>query len=170
MNDTDFPSGSTDFSRILDARLSRRSLLKGSLATAAASYAGAGSLLLAPVGDARAAMRQLTLNFTAVPKGLDDAVRVPRGYSYTVLMATGDPLAPGIADYANDGSDDAASFARRAGDHNDGMQYFGLGRRGRWDRNASSRGLLCVNHEAVTAAFLHPNGQTIVDGKRVSEA
>lgn len=169
MNDTDFPSGSTDFSRILDARLSRRSLLRGSLATAAASYVGAGSLLLTPAGDAQAAMRQLTLNFTAVPKGLDDAVRVPRGYSYTVLMATGDPLAPGIADYANDGSDDAASFARRAGDHNDGMQYFGLGRRGRWDRNASSRGLLCVNHEAVTAAFLHPNGQTIVDGKRISE-
>lgn len=169
MNDTTASSGNADFSRILDARLSRRSLLKGSLATAAASYVGAGSLLLSAAGDAQAAMRKLTLNFTAVPKGLDDTVRLPRGYSYSVLLATGDPIAAELPAYANDGSDEAASFSRRAGDHHDGMQYFGLGRRGQWERGASARGLLCVNHEAVTAAFLHANGQTIVDGKRVSE-
>lgn len=169
MNDTTASHSNLDFSRILDARLSRRSLLKGSLATAAASYVGASSLLLTPSGDAQAAMRKLKLNFTAVPKGLDDTVRLPRGYSYSVLLATGDPIATDLPAYANDGSDDAASFARRAGDHNDGMHYFGLGRRGQWDRSASARGLLCVNHEAITAAFLHPNGQTIVDGKRVSE-
>lgn len=170
MNDHDTPPANPDFSRILDARLSRRSLLKGSLATAAASYVGAGGLLLSPVGDAQAAMRKLKLNFHAVPKGLDDAVRVPRGYSYSLLLATGDPIAENIPAYANDGSDDAASFARRAGDHHDGMQYFGLGRHGQWDRHAASRGLLCVNHESVTAAFLHPTGQTIVDGRRMLEA
>ncbi len=169
MNDNDTSFSNTDFSRILDARLSRRSLLKGSLATAASSYVGAGSLLLTPTGDAQATMRKLKLNFNAVPKGLDDVVRVPQGYSATVLLATGDPIAIDLPDYANDGSDDAASFARRAGDHHDGMQYFGLGRRGQWDHHGSSRGLLCVNHEAVTAAFLHPAGQTIVDGKRMSE-
>lgn len=169
MNDNNAPSGNPDFSRILDSRLSRRSLLKGSLAAAAASYVGAGSLLLTPSGDAQAAMKKLTLNFSAVPKGLDDAVRLPAGYSYTVLLATGDPITPDLPAYANDGSDDAASFSRRAGDHNDGMQYFGLGRRGQWERGASARGLLCVNHEAVTATFLHPKGQTIVEGRRISE-
>ena len=169
MNDTDNLSANPEFSDILNARISRRSLMKGSLAMASASYLGAGSLLLTPAGDAQAAMRKLTLNFTAVPKGLDDLVRLPAGYSYKLLIATGDPIGADIPAYANDGSDDAASFYLRAGDHNDGMHFFGLGRRGQWDKQASDRGLLCVNHEAVTAAFLHPRGQTIIDGKRVSE-
>ena len=87
MNDRDTLPGNPDFSRILDARLSRRSLLKGSLATAAVSYVGAGSLLLSPVGDAQAAMRQLKLNFNAVPKGLDDVVRLPSGYKFMANFA-----------------------------------------------------------------------------------
>ena len=169
MNKTDNFSGNPEFSDILDARLSRRDLIKGSLALASASYIGAGSLLLSPSGDAQAASRKLKLNFAAVPKGLDDLVRLPRGYSYSILLATGDPIATGIAPYANDGSDDGKSFSLRAGDHNDGMQFFGLDRHGHWDKRATDRALLCVNHEAVTAAFLHPRGQTIVDGKRVSE-
>lgn len=158
----------SDFSQILEARLSRRSLLKGSLAAAATACAG-GGLWLSAVGDAKAALRTLTLGFSAVPKSLDDIVRVPAGYAYSVLLATGDPIAPGLPDYANDGTDDAASFARRAGDHHDGMHFFGLGDDGRWDPRASARGLLCINHEAVTAAFLHPHGPTIVDGRRGAE-
>ncbi len=169
MSDTENTSNNPEFSSILDARLSRRDLIKGSLAAAAGSYIGAGSLLLSPAGDAQAAMRKLKLNFAAVPKSLDDAVKLPPGYSYSVLLATGDPIAPGIPDYANDGSDAVTSFNRRAGDHNDGMHFFGLSAKGLWDRRASDRGLLCVNHEAVTAAFLHPQGQTSVDGKRMSE-
>ena len=115
MKDTDTPAGHTHFSSILDARLSRRSLLKGSLAAAAAGYVGAGSLLLSPVGDAEAAMKRLKLNFSAVPKHTSDALRVAPGYSWTVLYATGDPLDAALPAYANDGTDDAASFARRAG-------------------------------------------------------
>ncbi len=169
MNDIDNFSDNPEFSNILSARLSRRNLLKGSLAMASASYLGVGSMLLSPAGDAQAAMRKLRLNFSAVPKGLEDLVRLPAGYSYNILLATGDPIAADIPSYANDGTDEAASFSLRAGDHNDGMHFFGVDRRGRWDKQSSDRGLLCVNHEAVTAAFLHPRGQTIVDGKRVSE-
>ena len=167
MSDTENFSGNPAFSDILDARLSRRSLLKGSLALASASYIGTGSLLLSPVGDAQAAVRQLKLNFSAVRKGLDDQVRLPAGYTYSILMATGDPIAAGVTPYANDGSNDAGSFSKRAGDHHDGMQYFGMSPQGQWQGHISEQGLLCVNHEAVTAAFLHPRGQTIADGQRV---
>ncbi len=163
------PSTTTDFNQVLDARLSRRSLLKGSLAVAASSYIGAGSLWLTPAGDAQAAMGSMTLNFSAVPKSTADALQLARGYSYSVLMATGDPIAPNVPAYANDGSDAASSFTRRAGDHNDGMQYFGLGRNGLWEANNSDRGLLCVNHEAITATFLHKQGQTIVNDQRTVE-
>ncbi|MGH7184811.1 MAG: PhoX family protein, partial [Pseudomonadota bacterium] len=69
-------------------------------------------------------------------------------------------------DYLNDGTDDPASFAHRAGDHHDGMSYFGLTRRGMRDENSSDRGLLCINHEAITPAYLHPTGQTVVGGAR----
>jgi secreted PhoX family phosphatase len=162
-------TAATDFNQVLDARLSRRSLLKGSLAIAASSYIGAGSLWLTPAGDAQAAMRSLKLNFAAVPKSKADALQLAAGYSYSVLLATGDPIAAGVAAYANDGSDAASTFSRRAGDHNDGMQYFGVGRNGLWEANNSDRGLLCVNHEAVTATFLHKQGQTVVDGRRTVE-
>ena len=169
MKQTALQNSDNDFSQVLDARLSRRSLLKGSLAVAASSYIGAGSLWLTPSGDVQAAMRSLKLNFTAVSKSTADALQLASGYSYSVLLATGDPIAPNVPAYSNDGSDTASSFSRRAGDHNDGMQYFGVGRNGLWDANNSDRGLLCVNHEAITPAFLHKQGQTIVDDRRTVE-
>jgi len=157
---------SPEFDEILKRRLSRRSLLKGSLATASARYIGAGALGATGAVEAQAGSTQLRLNFNAVAKSLDDLVRLPSGYSYKLLLATGDPIAPGIPAYSNSGVDEAGSFARRAGDHNDGMHFFGMNSKGRWDPESSERALLCVNHEAITSAFLHPHGQTIVDGKR----
>ncbi len=166
MNDRPLNTDQTDFNQVLETRLSRRSLLKGSLATAASAYLGGTSLLLTPAGNASAAMQSLKLNFAAVPKTTADQLTLAAGYSYSLLLATGDPLVTGLPAYANDGSDDAASFTRRAGDHNDGMHFFGIGKDGRWDPKATDRGLLCINHESITAAFLHKNGQTVVDGKR----
>lgn len=156
----------TLFEHILQQRLSRRSVLKGSLASASATYLGVSGLATAGSNAVHAAGSGLRLNFKAVAKSLDDLVQLPTGYSYKLLLATGDPIAPGIPVYSNTGADDAASFVRRAGDHNDGMHFFGMNARGRWDAKSSDRALLCVNHEAITSAFLHPHGQTIVDGKR----
>ena len=166
VSDTENTSSNPEFSQILSARLSRRQMLKGSFGAAAALYLGSTSLLLSPSGDAKAAMRELKLNFKAVPKSIEDKVTLASGYSYRVLLRTGDPIAADVPEYANDGSDAAESFARRAGDHNDGMHFFGLGKNGRWSSETSERGLLCVNHENVTASFLHPTGQTVVDEQR----
>ncbi|MBM3337981.1 MAG: DUF839 domain-containing protein, partial [Betaproteobacteria bacterium] len=157
---------STEFDEILTLRLSRRSLLQGSLATASVHYLGVGALAATGAAKAQAASTRLRLNFNPVAKSLDDLVRLPRGYAYKLLLATGDPIAPGIPAYSNTGADDADSFTRRAGDHNDGMHFFGMNTKGRWVPELSERALLCVNHEAITSAFLHPQGQTIVDGKR----
>ncbi len=156
----------SEFTDVLQLRLSRRTLLQGSLATASASYLGGGMLSASNARETQPKSNRLRLNFDAVPKGLDDLVRLPPGYSYQIVLATGDPIAPGIPAYSNRGVDEADSFARRAGDHNDGMHFFGMNANGKWDPKASARGLLCINHEAITSAFLHPNGQTIVDGKR----
>ena len=158
----------TDFDTVLAARLSRRSLLKGSLATAAATYLG-GSLGLSASSEAVADTRKLTLNFQAIPKSLADKITLADGYQWQLLLATGDPLTPELSAYANDGSDEAGSFTRRAGDHHDGMQFFGMDATGRWSAQTGERGLLCINHEAVSAEFLHTRGTTIADGKRLSE-
>ncbi|HEU0045305.1 PhoX family protein [Sphingomonas sp.] len=99
------------------------------------------------------------LGFTAVPKSLADVVSVPAGYQVTVLYRLGDPIASGVSAYSNTGGD--GEFSRRAGDHHDGMSYFGLAATGSApDRTSSSRGLLALNHENITIAYLHPNGPT----------
>ncbi|MBB4086016.1 PhoX family protein [Sphingomonas carotinifaciens] len=101
----------------------------------------------------------IALDFTAVPKSLADVVAVPAGYDVTVLYRLGDPLAAGVSAYANNGTD--SNFAQRAGDHHDGMSYFGLAATGTApSASNSTRGLLVMNHENITESYLHPNGPT----------
>jgi uncharacterized protein len=110
------------------------------------------------------------LGFTPVAKNLNDIVTVPAGYNVSVLYRLGDPIAAGVAAYANDGTD--SNFAQRSGDHHDGMYYFGLAATGNTpDPNSNTRGILCINHENITSRYLHPNGQTTTGGVRpVAEA
>lgn len=169
LTDTENDSTNPEFAQILSERLSRRDMLKGSFGAAAALYMGGSSLLLSATGETRAATSALKLNFAAVPKTLDDKVTLAQGYSYRIISSTGDPLAEGIPAYSNNGSERAESFNKRVGDHHDGMHFFGLGKNGLWSPLASDRGLLCVNHESVTAGFLHPTGATIVDEKRPND-
>lgn len=105
------------------------------------------------------------LGFTAVPKSLADVVSVPAGYSVSVLYRLGDPINQATAAYANDGSD--TNFAQRAGDHHDGMSFLGLAATGtNPDPNSNTRGVLCINHENITARYLHPAGPTSSGGVR----
>jgi uncharacterized protein len=106
-----------------------------------------------------------SLGFTAVNKSLADVVAVPAGYSVTVLYRLGDPISGSVPAYGNVGTDD--NFAGRAGDHHDGMTYFGLAASGNApDPSNNSRGMLVLNHENITEAYLHPNGPTYVGGAR----
>jgi hypothetical protein len=176
---------------LVESRLqdpARRGMLRGGFGAAALSFIGGTSLIAgcggsddaiasaapasAPDADparapvrgpakAPAPSRPTALGFNAVPKSLSDALVVPEGYTASVLLRLGDPIANKIPDYANDGTDDASTFAWRAGDHHDGMHYFGIGATGTQPNAASARGLLVQNHEAITPIFLHVNGPTI---------
>ena len=152
------------FNALLNTRVSRRSLIKGSASVAASTLFG-GFLLGCDDTTAETA-KVLKLDFPSVPKSLADTVTVPPGYAATVLYRLGDPIATGVADYVNDGSDAAASYAHRGGDHHDGMHYFGMGTGGSYAPTASDRGLLVMNHEAITSSFLHVKGPTIVNNVR----
>ena len=149
------------FEQILDTRLSRRSLFKG------AGLAGAAFSATAVTGCATSMASnsaQLdSLGFKAVPKSIADKVLVPEGYSAQVIYALGDPLASGVAPFRNDGTD--TQFEQRAGDHHDGMEWFGLDASGQPSDAFTSRGLLAMNHEATTdeklsSFFIHANGGT----------
>ena len=151
---------------IIDARLSRRGVFKASLGTAGAAVMG--SLALSACGGSSdpaavvvepIAASKTPLGFNAVAKSKIDAVVIPTGYTATPIYALGDPLTAATPAYKNDGTD--VDFANRAGDHHDGIEYFGLNAAGTArDANGSDRGLLAMNHEALTDQYLHAAGTT----------
>ncbi len=160
-------SGNASFNQVLDARLSRRSMLRSGMGTAGAAVLGTWGLTAcggggddAPAVVTPAATNTISkLNFAAVPKNVLDVVTVPTGYSTSVLIALGDPLAASTPAYKNDGTD--TDFENRSGDHHDGMEYFGLSADGtKREATSSERGLLVMNHEALTDQFLHAAGVT----------
>ena len=162
------PSNNPTLRSVVDALISRRELLRGTAGAAAvAVFGGIGSSFAAAQPHSNGHGKHgVELGFTAVPKNRSDAVTIPEGYSYRVLYRLGDPIKPNITAYMNNGLDAWSSFEHRAGDHHDGISYFGLGPRGQHHPHSSDRGLLCMNHEAITPAYLHPTGQTIVAGAR----
>jgi len=161
---------------VLEERLSRRTMLRlsvGSAGAAVLTACGGGDDAApapapAPAPALAPAPQPLKLSFTPVAKSLADVVSVPTGYTATVLYALGDPLVAGTADYRNDGTD--TDFDNRSGDHHDGMEYYGLNAAGTArDVAGSERGILAINHEAITDQFLHAAGTT-ANPRPVAEA
>ncbi len=167
-------SASPSLHEVMGAKLHRLHMLKSGVG--AMTMAGLGGMTLDALagahgahdgkasGGAAAAFKRerdgIALGFTAVNKGLTDRLTVADGYTATVIYATGDAIDPLVADYKNDGTDD--NFARRAGDHHDGIHFFGMNEKGRPDPASNQRALLVLNHENITGtvAFMHPAGQT----------
>lgn len=164
------------FASVLDVRLSRRTMLRGGMASAATALFGSVGLSACGGGSspdiiATAPSLKVTpkpdnrlLGFSAVDKSLLDRVIVPTGYTATVIYALGDPLTSATPAYRNDGTD--TDFENRAGDHHDGMEWFGLSPDGRASSTSVDRGLLGINHEATTdeklsSFFIHSDGGTM---------
>ena len=159
-------SGNPSFMDVLDAGLTRRSVLRGWVGTAASMVLGGMSLTACggddePVSTTGAAPQSpvTSLSFTAVDKTNADAVTVAAGYTATAFYALGDPLTAATPAFKNDGTD--TDYDNRAGDHHDGMEYFGLNADGTArDPSGSARGILAQNHEALTDNFLHAMGSS----------
>jgi secreted PhoX family phosphatase len=159
-------SNNPTIDQVLEARLSRRSVLGGSATVAAAaSLGGVGALLNAVPAEATGSGygygRKPKLGFKAIapaahPAGtanvvgdLFDQVRVPEGYTAKVLVAWGDPVSKGPA-FKQDASNTWQEQEKQWGMHNDGMVYFPL--------LGSSHGLLVQNHEYTDDVLLFPDG------------
>lgn len=147
---------------VLGERVSRRSVLKGSVGVASASLLPGFLLVGCDNNDNGSTSGSVSgrpggLNFSAVPKNTTNNVSLPAGYSARVLYAKGDPINNSVAAYQNNGTD--VDFDQRAGDEHDGMYYFGLSG-GQWAPAVSASGLLCMNHENLEDTELHANGPT----------
>jgi uncharacterized protein len=159
-------SNNVHFDQVLDARLSRRSVLKGALGSGAAALLGSVGLSACSSSDSPATAPApvpgpslKALGFPAVAKNLTDTITVPTGYAASTLYRTGEAMVAGLAAYKNDGTD--TDMDKRGGDCHDGIEYFGLNAAGTArDPLGSTRGLLAMNHEYMTPLWLHPNGQT----------
>ena len=142
---------------------SRRHILRGGLGLGALSFLG----LAGCGGSSDSALPAKGLNFTATPLNQTyDGVSVASGYKAEVLFKLGDPINAATPAYLNDGTETSASFDFRAGDHHDGMYFFGMGSSNKWSKEVSDKGILCINHEAITPLFLHTSGQTPASGSR----
>ena len=151
-------SGNPSMHDVLAARLHRRHVLKGGVGAVAMASLGTLGLTACATGPGMA--DSPTLGFKAVGKAITDRITVPEGYTATVIYAMGDSIDPSVPDYKNDGSDN--NFARRSGDHHDGMHFFGLSAAGMPSTTSNDRALLVMNHENIagTVRFMHPAGQT----------
>ncbi len=167
-------SSNPSLNDIIDARLSRRGVFKAGFGTAGAAVLGSLSLSACGGGSDPASVAAVvtppttitptpvanaTLGFTAIPKSIADTVTIAAGYTASIIYALGDPLTASTPAFKNDGTD--TDYDNRSGDHHDGMEYFGLNAAGTGrDVNSNDRGLLVMNHEALTDQFLHAGGTT----------
>lgn len=149
------PSGNATLGQVVDR--SRRNLLKGGMGFAALGFLGGslGACLSAVQSDS-------LIGFSGIPTQLDpafDSVQVAPGYSARTFFSWGDAVLADAPEWNPDASDDWQAQLKQAGDNHDGMHFFPF------PENPDSHGLLVMNHEYVNPP-LHPNGMTLVDGKR----
>lgn len=153
-------SGNRPFADVLQAQVSRRRVLVGSLAAAAGGFLSSGPSWAADDEAGKPGPGQLDqpqidpskqsglISFQPVP--LSEAggaeVSISADYEYEVLIPWGDPLQPGGPVYDGDPTTrpTAADQAEMIGIGHDGMWFFPYVHEGKESSNA---GMLCINHE-----------------------
>jgi len=165
------PSIAPHFADVVEARMSRRTVLRGGMLAAAGfmttrlvtdtpeAYAAPkgkpGKPVPAPAGGG-------LLGFQAIAPSTLDEVVVPAGYTAVPFIPWGTPLrpngpafVPGSPDIIGTGNT-AAEQEQQVGMHHDGMHFFPFGRGG----DVNRRGLLVVNHEYTDEFYLHTGTKT----------
>ena len=135
----------SQFSQMIEARLSRRRFLAGTAAVSAGAF-----LSLNPIAKAIAASSDSRLlNFEAVPASTKDAIIVPKGYKATPLLSWGDPIFADAPEFDQSGKQDSAAQARQFGDNTDGMSLFPI---------SDDRAVIAVNNEYTNYEYLFEHG------------
>jgi secreted PhoX family phosphatase len=145
---------------IMNARFSRRTLLKGTLGASALGALAASPLAAlaasgaqpegAAVGDA-ATGEATRFGFREISHGVDQDHHVAPGYSAEILIRWGDGVTAGAPDFDPYGQT-AAAQATQFGYNNDFIGYLPLP----VGSGNPEHGLLCVNHEYTDEEVIFP--------------
>ncbi|NQY14887.1 MAG: PhoX family phosphatase [Henriciella sp.] len=145
--------GAKTISDLVEARLSRRGLLGGLVASGGLVMTGCVAVEDtegAPLTEAPSSDETL-FKFDEIARGLDQTHHVPDGYRADVVLRWGDPLFSDSPDFdANDQSE--AKQLQQFGYNNDFLGFVPLPA----DETGAARGLLCVNHEYVSTLLMQP--------------
>ncbi|MGB0867732.1 MAG: PhoX family protein, partial [Granulosicoccaceae bacterium] len=147
----------SDFGRILDRAVNRRSFLKTGAAFGVSSFVTGGALApqIAAADDSK------LINFEAVAANIDDTITVPAGYQWHTVASWGDPLFADSVPFDQKTRGSGFSQERSIGDNTDGMKLFHL---------AQDEGILVTNNEYVNKSIIHPDGVNTADDVRKSKA
>ncbi|MFB8828651.1 PhoX family phosphatase [Azotobacter sp. CWF10] len=158
-------SGNPHISDLIQG-ISRRHVITGGIAMGMLAFLGVSVPRACNAGAAQGLLKQpSSLTFAAVAVTRADAVTVPEGYQAKAFIPWGTAICGSYPAYRDDGSNTAEEQAQQTGMHHDGMHYFPIDARNGKGHN-SEHGLLVLNHEYIDAPLLHPNGPSLVDGKR----
>lgn len=135
----------SQFSQMVEARLSRRRFLVGTAAVSAGAF-----LSLNPIAKAFAAEQSSALlNFDAVPASTADTIVVPKGYKATPLLSWGDPIFLDAPEFDASGKQNAKAQLGQFGDNTDGMSFFPI---------SHDRAVIAVNNEYTNYDYLFDHG------------
>ena len=173
-NGDELPSNHSTNPHIQDViSLGRRKVLAGGAAVGALAFLGASLPGLAQAAEPMARgikdvpfRRRTRLPFAPVAVTRADTITVPAGYTATTFIPWGTPITGRYPAWLEDASNSAEDQAQQVGMHHDGMHFFPMN--ARLGGRQSDHGLLVLNHEYIDAPLLHPNGPTVVDGKRAN--
>ena len=167
-------SSNPHLNELIGSGLRRRQLLAGGAALGTLAFLG--GLLPASAKAAEAAgkgpagfpfKRRSKLPFTPVAITRADTISVPTGYRAVPFIPWGTPICGSYPAFMEDASNNAEDQAQQTGMHHDGMHFFPIDAQSGKGRT-SDHGLLVLNHEYIDAGLIHPNGPTVVEGKRIS--
>jgi secreted PhoX family phosphatase len=136
---------------VINARYSRRSFMRGSLAVAA--IAATVSPLALMTADEVRAETPSPFDFTEIEAGVDETHHVAEGYDANILLRWGDKVFADAPDF-DPKNQTAAAQARQFGYNNDYIGFVPLD-------GSSDHGLLVVNHEYTNAELMFPGFGTI---------
>lgn len=147
----------SDFSKIINHAVNRRSFLKSSAAFGLSAFVVGGT----SSAFAKSPISSKVLGFSAVPANTHDTVTVPEGYSWEILISWGDPLfSKGVA-FNHDTRGTGTSQELAFGDNNDGMNFFPL---------SDGEGVMVVNNEYANRDIICPSGINTQDDVRKVKA
>jgi secreted PhoX family phosphatase len=148
------PTANTTIGDVIAARLGRRDLMGGLLATTAiAAYAGSID------GAAAQSAAKPTFSFTEIEHGVDEKHHVAPGYAADILIRWGDPLFTIAADF-DPANQTGAKQLTQFGYNCDYVGLAPLPMGG----NTATQALMCVNHE-YTSPELMFRGVMQADGR-----